>query len=65
MSVQREKKLGKFDLFRKLSCLENITNKFERLSHNLMGKKRSRDEQQIGIKQVMLTQKNSHAYCVI
>ena len=40
MNTQRERKLGKFDSFTTFICLENIVDKFERFSHNLMKNKK-------------------------
>ena len=40
MNTQRERKLGKFDSFTRLSFVWNIINKFERLLHNLMENKK-------------------------
>ena len=40
MNTQRERKLGKFDSFTRLSFVWTIINKFERLLHNLMENKK-------------------------
>ena len=40
MNTQRERRLEKFDSFRKLICLEGIINKSERPAQNLMENKK-------------------------